>query len=151
MKHITTLDWAYWVRFFKGTGIAQHMYKHMLFSYEDYGSVEAALEAAIEFRDKHLPEHEKQAGKSGGPKVKGKFYKKLKANNTTGHTGVQYREKENQDGTMYMRYCVTWMEKGKSQFKSFPFNYPFEKEMMYEKAVRFRKRMERQHYKGKIG
>jgi hypothetical protein len=88
--------------------------------------------------------------KGKGDELKKRYYQKLKANNTTGHTGIRYREHECDDGTVYMRFVVTWVVDGKAKQKSFGFRHDFEKDLMLKRAIRHRKRMEALHYVGVI-
>jgi|TARA_R100001039_G_C1840884_1_gene101991 hypothetical protein len=156
MRHITRLDYGYWVRFYRGAsdrskGTNAELYLHSTFRFDECGGVRKALKAAKAWRDEHYKQHSKLY-RQGGAAKKGKPHPKARVDSSTDTVGVQRRVKWYEATGEYVLYVAVWMEyqpDGTSRQKSKTFSCGNKRteEEAYEEAKRYRQKMERMHYR----
>lgn len=155
-KDISGFD-GFWLRFHRGTNAdtkpkkRQQLELSKCFSKRDYGTLTAALAAAVSVRDEFLETRDKTN------KNKAMAYSTPPSHNTSGVTGVHRRKYPiDSDGKQRKSaWVATWHEttecgNRKQCVKHFGYDEDdFEGEnIAFKHAVRLRKRMVKQHYKG---
>lgn len=104
-------------------------YIRKLFSFKNYDSVDAALEAAREFRDfvaecewnKPFDQNKKRIV-SPTIKRQQRVYNHGKKNNSSGITGVVHNIKQLAYGSYSTMWTALWRENGRERRKSFTYN-----------------------------
>lgn len=140
-KHITRTGWSFWVRFADGS--------QKSFSFNKYGGITKAYNAAVDWRDAMLTRPTYAPGKGSE-----NYHKRAPTSaNKTGVLGVSKVSDKRSD---YKAYRVTWRETneyGKRVTMTKDFSYTegdFDSEhKAWKCAVKLRKRMEKVHYVGK--
>lgn len=159
-NYISLVDGGFWARFSANRDGKQITLKHKLFNFSDYNFCPVTTKAAAEKWVKYwAPRLKKPLSSAERPKL----HKTLPRGKEQKVCGVHYLiyRAVRKSGAIYERHYwnVNWSETaidehgqkyrvGKKKGFMFDKNDPLDKQKKFEKALKFRKKMESKHYKG---